>query len=562
MTRRPQPRLSGSAGPSDSGRRMALAALALSLLVSFTGIFDHELIASDEIRVAEIGREVLVNRDAVVLTLGGEPFLEHPPLYYWLVSLAYRAFGVSDAVARLPSAIAGCSTLLLAFDLARRLAGARSGLLSVLVLGTMWGFFRHTHRCMVDSLLSLFVLLGYWAFALACYEQPQSARPRRLPRQALILLVYVAGALAFLTKGPVGPVLVGAPLAVAIVAGRRWGFLRTRVHIVGLLVLVTGCLAWPYLLYVHGGKELFDEYFLQNVVYRIHPDPERYTGGHQRPLWYYFGKLPRELGPWLVALPAAWYWVLRERLPERWNAAGIRFVASLFPLGFVLLSLPATKRDVYLMPLLAPLAVSLGIWAAGLFSQTRPAPITRITTAAFGVVSAIVSGLSALVLRALGRVSVGSLAARLARWSASAGSLARSSITGPWAVPLFAGSLFALALVVNLFFWNDLGKGRFLRPVVDAVIARNARPPRLAGFELHEEMRAAFPFYSALILRNLQSPEEVRQHLAEDPDALLLVGKDSRTPPEDIAAGLRELEVWDMAEGRYVLYDHDVAGAD
>lgn len=144
-----------------SNRRLTvLAAIGLSVLISFTGIFDHELIASDEIRVGEIGREMLINDNLLVLTLGGEPFMEHPPRYYWLIAVACQAFGVSDGAARLPSAIAGCLTLLLVYDLTRRLAGSGSGLLTVLVLTTMWGFFRHAHRSMVDPLLSLFVMLG------------------------------------------------------------------------------------------------------------------------------------------------------------------------------------------------------------------------------------------------------------------------------------------------------------------------------------------------------------------------------------------------------------------
>lgn len=47
-------------------------------MISFTGIFDHELIASDEIRVGEIGREILMNDNVLVPTLGGEAFMEHP----------------------------------------------------------------------------------------------------------------------------------------------------------------------------------------------------------------------------------------------------------------------------------------------------------------------------------------------------------------------------------------------------------------------------------------------------------------------------------------------------
>ena len=64
------------------------------LLVSFVGIFDHDLWTYDEPRVAEIGREFLDgNASLAVPQLNGQPFLEKPPFYFWCVTLSYKIFG-------------------------------------------------------------------------------------------------------------------------------------------------------------------------------------------------------------------------------------------------------------------------------------------------------------------------------------------------------------------------------------------------------------------------------------------------------------------------------------
>jgi hypothetical protein len=116
--------------------------------------------------------------------------------------------------------------------------------------------------------------------------------------------------------------------------------------------------------------------------------------------------------------------------------------------------------------------------------------------------------------------------------------------------------MFMIMLMINLFAWPVMGSGRFLRPVTVDLAALDALPPRLVGFKLHEEMRGALPFYTGRIVRNLQSPEEVSRYVQENPSGFLLIGKSSPSPlSDDLTNTFREIKVWEMAEGRYVLYD-------
>src|SRR5262245_40951120 len=113
-------------GPSTAGGRprlpavLLLVALPALLLYPWLGF---RLLEPDEGRYAQVPREMLERGDWVVPTLQGEPYLDKPPLVYWLVMLSYRAFGTHDWAARLVPALAVHATILLPYLLGCRTIG-------------------------------------------------------------------------------------------------------------------------------------------------------------------------------------------------------------------------------------------------------------------------------------------------------------------------------------------------------------------------------------------------------------------------------------------------------
>ena len=61
------------------------------------------LMDPDEGRYAEIAREFFVRGDWLIPQLNLLPYLEKPPLVYWLTALGFKVFGYSETAARLPS---------------------------------------------------------------------------------------------------------------------------------------------------------------------------------------------------------------------------------------------------------------------------------------------------------------------------------------------------------------------------------------------------------------------------------------------------------------------------
>ena len=90
----------------------------------------------DEGRYAEIAREMLVLKDWLIPHLNLLPYLEKPPLVYWLTALGFKVFGYTEAAARLPSAVSALGGVFLAYGLGRALWGPLAGILGALVLAS------------------------------------------------------------------------------------------------------------------------------------------------------------------------------------------------------------------------------------------------------------------------------------------------------------------------------------------------------------------------------------------------------------------------------------------
>src|SRR5438477_846491 len=85
------------------------------------GLAQFGLVGADEPRYAQVAREMLERHDWITPTLGGRPWLEKPPLYYWQAMAAYRLFGVRDWAARLPSAVDASLVVLSVYLFLRKL---------------------------------------------------------------------------------------------------------------------------------------------------------------------------------------------------------------------------------------------------------------------------------------------------------------------------------------------------------------------------------------------------------------------------------------------------------
>jgi len=359
---------------SPAARRPLAAAALLAVAVSFAPIASHSLWTPDEPTGAGVGRAMLESGDYVVPRLGGQPFLEKPPLYWWVQVAGYRLFGVHDWTARLPSALFGVAALLAAFALGRRAGGPAAGLAAVGVLATTAEWSEDMGRCVVDPALVCFVALAHLGFVGLAAPTASMAPNDAAGRRRAALLVALALPLAFLAKGIVGIGLAAGPPALYLLATERGRGLRRLAPAIawGIPLFLLLVAPWAWALAHDGGWPALRETLVGNTVGRLLSTQAGRVYGHRRPVLYYLENAPGALFPWVFAIPALLAAGVgrRGRAEEpsgEWagRSAARRMLFATAWIGVLLLSAAASKRALYLVPLLPAFAACVAWWLAG-----------------------------------------------------------------------------------------------------------------------------------------------------------------------------------------------------
>jgi 4-amino-4-deoxy-L-arabinose transferase-like glycosyltransferase len=389
-----------SAGlPSRGSRAILLLAAVLPLLLAAV---PRDLWAPDEPRYGRIAHEMAAGGDALVPRLNGLPYAEKPPLVFWAMAGSERlAGGPSPLAARLPSAVLAALAVLATASLARRWFGDRDlAATAALLFSTTGLVLWNAPRAALDLPLA--------AFSIVALEGATASWVDRSWAGALRMGVGLG--LGLLAKGPHA---LYAPLAGlaggAVALGRatppaegRTGSRMLRVF-AGVVLGAAILLAWLLPALARAGDELtargerYGDRLLGQIGSRVAGEDEPHDHG---PL-YLVGLLL------LTGLPWTWLWLARARrgfaafrrdgdgvpASDRFGLAAA-WAGILLPL--LLLSIPASKRENYLVPLL-PLAAILA--AHGLHRMRSPSRLVPSPAVARRV--AVGLGAAAVVLAAV-----------------------------------------------------------------------------------------------------------------------------------------------------------------
>ncbi|MBM4273182.1 MAG: hypothetical protein FJ134_01790 [Deltaproteobacteria bacterium] len=316
--------------------------LLLGLALVGVSVFFHRLgvpglMDPDEGRYAEIAREMWVLKDWLIPHLNFLPYLEKPPLVYWLTALSFGVLGETEFAARLPAAVSALGGLYVTYIWGRVFWGPRAGFVSALVLATSGGYVVLGRILTLDMVLTLFLSLGLGLGYLALSRG----------RQELWIWAYVALGLAVLTKGPVALVLA------ALIWG-AWTLILGRSHWRRLIQprcwLLLTLIILPWFLWVAGRYPEFFRYFLWDHHFGRFLTP----AFHGKPVYYFL--------PILAALALPWTWLLPWSLAGAWGRTDPDRLFCLLWAGVVLIffSLSRGKLAPYILPALPPLALLAG----------------------------------------------------------------------------------------------------------------------------------------------------------------------------------------------------------
>ncbi|HEV8630909.1 MAG TPA: glycosyltransferase family 39 protein [Thermoanaerobaculia bacterium] len=498
--------VSGTAAtPSPEGVRRDLLLLALATALLFLpGLGRRDLWNPDEARYAEVAREMRQARSWALPRLDGAIYTQKPPLFFWLIDAAVLLTGeVDETAARLPSALAGIAACLLVYRLGHRFWGRRAGWLAALVFATSFKVFWQARFGQIDMLLTFLVALQLWWFARGYTE----GRPR------LYWLMYLAGGLAVLAKGPAGLL----PPLLAIVAFLLWngerGELRRLRFGRGLLLVLAVVLCWLVPAGIAGGRAYLDQIVLrQNVTRYANP------WHHFAPWYYYLTVIPPELLPWSFLLPTAL--VAGRGLGGR-PRQGFRLALCWALVTLVFFSVSPAKRDVYVLTLYPALALLVGsaldrlatLWPAWRRWATVPFAllagfvlllVVALPIAGRGRVEAVPLGGDRFVWLLTTSLCALLLGAAAAWWVAHHGRLAR-------AAGFLALGMAAFELVLAFVLLPRMDAYKSARELSAELVAR-LQPGDVYG--IYPRLDNTFVFYSGRFAEDLDGEARLRAFVA------------------------------------------------
>ena len=319
--------------------------IGLATLLFFFHLGTYGLWEPDEARYSEIAREMLASHNFIVPHLNYVPYIEKPPLLYWLTTLAMSLFGVNELSARLVNALSALFGVAATCFFTAKTFDHRRAMLAGAVLTTSAIYAVMAQVLTTDMLLTATMTTAMYAFFLHWRYGGRWC-----------WLFYAAMGLAVLTKGPVG---VAIPAFVAMVFLCREGDLRGAIWKFRVIpgVILVAVIAAPWFVAITIREPgFFDFYFIGEHLKRFFD--ANYS--HDQPPYYYVPILIGGLMPWTLALP----FIPWRRLPP--NPAR-RFCVIASATILILFSLSSAKLVPYILPAVPPLAIVI---ADGLVTLT------------------------------------------------------------------------------------------------------------------------------------------------------------------------------------------------
>jgi 4-amino-4-deoxy-L-arabinose transferase-like glycosyltransferase len=317
---------------------LALAVAIWAVLVA-AGLVLRPLLPVDETRYLAVAWEMWNSGNYLVPHLNGVPYHHKPPLLFWLITLGWKIFGVSETWGRLVAPLFALGCLLLTARLAQLLFPKYPTVIGAAPLALVGTFFFTAFASFTffDTLVTFFTLLGLIGIWRAAEGKP---------RWGWGLFALALG-FGVLSKGPV-QLLNLAPAALLApwwapqrpASWRHWYGEFAFAVIAGAVI----ALAWAGPAAIAGGSNFAYMLFVGQTTERVVD-----ALWHERPWWWYVPVSFVLIYPWLW-WPAFWRSLLVRGVERE---SGVRFCVSMVVPVFVAFSAISGKQPHYLLPMIA-----------------------------------------------------------------------------------------------------------------------------------------------------------------------------------------------------------------
>ena len=238
-----------------------------------------------ESNYALTAKEMVLSGDWISPQIYGTYWFDKPIFIYWMLCISYTLCGFTDFASRLPGALFGtASVVLAAWYMLRRTGRMTAALIVAAMTVTSLAVWAISHSIITDQMLFFFTSAAMFFAYIGLTEG----------KKWYVVAAYVMAGFAVLTKGPVGIVLPGTFLLVFIALRRNTQYIKRLFPPVGIVLFLLVVLSWYGTMYARHGAAFIDGFLGFNNVVRAtvseHPEMN---------VWYYYVVLvPVSLLPW------------------------------------------------------------------------------------------------------------------------------------------------------------------------------------------------------------------------------------------------------------------------
>ncbi|MCX7744925.1 MAG: glycosyltransferase family 39 protein [Flavobacteriales bacterium] len=371
----------------DQNRRFYPAMWGFLLLAYILGLFVFPM-DIDSAQYAAMSMEMWQNQSFLEITNLGKPYLDKPPLIFWLSSLFMGVLGFYSWAFKLPTLLSTILGIYSVYRLTQRLWGKdlACNASTILASSVAWLVFNNDVR--TDALLANFVIFSCWQF-VEWYV---------LRKNIHFVTTAIGISLAMMAKGPIGAVAVSVFIFFWMIFHNE---IKSFIHVRWIvLVLLIGFFLFPML------WGLFKQHSWYGIRFYFWTQSfGRVTGESQ---WvnhpgfsYFFPILAWSFLPWTPFLIGS---ILAVIIRKFYLSAAEKTLLFSSILLFVALSLSRYKLPHYIFIILPWLAILVAKWIKYFDSQSFKKVNRILIWILFGGINLIIPW---LILIFLPKVSFG-----------------------------------------------------------------------------------------------------------------------------------------------------------
>ncbi len=193
----------------------------------------------DSAQYASIALEMMQNKSFLHVYHRGADYLDKPPLLFWLSSLSFSLFGVSNFAYKLPALLFTLLGIYATYRFTLLYYSKKTAVFAALMLSSTQVFFLITNDVRTDTKLTALVILAVWQ--LATFLKTHLWKN--------LILGFICVGMAMLAKGPISIITVIAALTSDFLLKRQWKNFFKWQWLVGVLIVALLLLPMSYGLY-------------------------------------------------------------------------------------------------------------------------------------------------------------------------------------------------------------------------------------------------------------------------------------------------------------------------